>query len=110
VGRVVVLLGPPGSGKSTVGAVLGGLGLRWRDWEPMILERWGSREEFVAAKPVALPWLHDEIVHWIDSDDVLAVIETTGLSDAPLLDRLDRDAGHSCRTFIDSAQPSPWAR
>jgi shikimate kinase len=92
VGRVVVLVGPPGSGKTTIGAALGRLGLRWRDWEPMILARWGSREDFVAEKHLALPWLHDEVVRWIDSAEAPAVLETTGLSDAPLLDRLDREA------------------
>jgi shikimate kinase len=88
VGSAVVLLGPPGSGKSTVGAALGRLGLRWREWEPSILERWRSRDDFIAEKRTALPWLHDEIIRWIDSDRTVAVIETTGLSDAPLLDRL----------------------
>jgi dephospho-CoA kinase len=92
VARVVVLLGPPGSGKSTVGAALGELGFRWREWEPVILERWGSREHFVEEKASALPWLHSEIRDWIDLDHSIAVIETTGLSDAPLLDTLERES------------------
>jgi shikimate kinase len=88
---VVVLLGAPGSGKSTVGEELARRGLRWRDWEVVIVERWGSRDNFVAHKDEALPQLHAEIVEWIDGEGALAVIETTGLSDAPLLDRLERD-------------------
>ncbi len=45
--RVVVLLGPPGCEKSTVGAALRERGLRFREWEQHILDRWGSREAFV---------------------------------------------------------------
>ena len=81
---VVVLLGAPGSGKSAVGEELGRRGLRWRDWELTIVERWGLRDNFVAHKDEALPLLHDEMLEWIDGERPLAVIETTGLSDAPL--------------------------
>ena len=83
--KVVVLLGPPGSGKSTIGEELGRRGLRWREWESLILERWGSRENFLEHKAEALPALHEEILAWIASDRSIAVIETTGLSDAPLI-------------------------
>jgi shikimate kinase len=88
---VVVLLGPPGSGKSTIGERLGSRGLRWRDWESIIVQRWGSRENFVANKADALPALHEEILDWIASDHRTAVFETTGLSDAPLLSALERE-------------------
>jgi shikimate kinase len=93
---VVVLLGPPGSGKSAVGAELGGRGFRWREWEPEIVARWGSREAFVAHKAAALPALHDEIRRWAAAEGGPAVVESTGLSDAPLLDALARD--HQCFT------------
>ena len=59
--QVVVLLGPPGSGKSAVGAALAELGLRWTDRERELLERWGSLEAFVANKTEALRALHDEL-------------------------------------------------
>jgi hypothetical protein len=88
VTRVVVLLGPPAAGKTTVGSALGGLGFRWREWEVTILEQWGSREQFVANKSVALPRLHADIREWIDAPGPAAVIESAGLSDAPLLDAL----------------------
>jgi chloramphenicol 3-O-phosphotransferase len=89
VTRVVVLLGPPGSGKTAIGEALSRGGLRWRNWELEILERWGTRDEFVRNKATALPALHDEIRSWIAAADVPAVFETTGLSDAALLDELD---------------------
>jgi hypothetical protein len=88
---VVVLLGPPGSGKTSVGEELGRLGFRWREWEMAILERWGTRAEFVANKRTALPELQRDVRAWIEADVARAVIETTGLSDGPFLDALARD-------------------
>jgi hypothetical protein len=93
VTRVVVLLGPPAAGKSTIGAELGQLGFRWREWELNILERWGSRDGFVANKAVALPRLHADIRAWIDLPGPTAVIESTGLSDAAFLDTLVHEGG-----------------
>ncbi|MGE0599627.1 MAG: AAA family ATPase [Dehalococcoidia bacterium] len=91
MGRTVVLLGPPGSGKSTIGVELARLGLRWRDWESWILESWGTRERFVANKAEALASLHEAILHFIDGAETPAVIESTGLSDHDFLDRLCQD-------------------
>lgn len=88
---VIVLFGPPASGKSTVGAALGELGFRWREWEMEILARWGSRDSFVANKATALPELQRDIRAWIEDDGPRAVIESTGLSDGPFLDALARD-------------------
>ena len=59
----------------------------------MILERWGTRGAFLRNKAEALPELHDEIERWIDSSPTPAVVESTGLSDARLLDRLQASRG-----------------
>ena len=88
--RAVVLLGAPGAGKSTIGAELGRRGLRWRDWEADLVRRWGGREAFVAAKDHALAALHDEQRAWIVEHGPVAVLESTGLSDAPFLDELQQ--------------------
>jgi shikimate kinase len=96
VSSVVVLLGAPGSGKSAVGVGLAALGFRWREWERSLVERWGSRESFVANKTEALEGLHDEMLAFIDSADAAVAIETTGLSDAEFLD--DLSLGH--RMFV----------
>lgn len=85
---VVVLIAPPGSGKSTVGEELRRRGLRWRDVEAAIFRRWGCRENFVANKTEGLRLLHEEILELINSDGPPVVIETTGLSDSVFLDHL----------------------
>jgi shikimate kinase len=89
VAQVVVLLGPPGSGKTSIGEALAQRGFRWREWEVWILERWGDREGYLRDKATALSELHAEVRRWIAAGPTTAVLETTGLSDAPLLDDLD---------------------
>lgn len=88
---VIVLLGPPGAGKSAIGEELGRRGLRWRSWEQAAVDRWGTRDEFLADKEEALAWLHAEIEAWIETAGTAAVVESTGLSDASFLDRLAAD-------------------
>ena len=88
MGRAVVLLGAPGSGKSSVGHELGLLGLRWREWEPELLARWGGREGFIAHKQAALAEHHGELLTFVDADHAPAILESTGISDAEFIDKL----------------------
>ena len=90
----MVLLGAPGSGKTTVGEELALRGLRWREWELWMLERWGSRQAFLAVKAEALPELHRAIRAWTAEPGPPAAIESTGLSDAAFLDALAGE--HRC--------------
>jgi shikimate kinase len=107
--KVVVLLGPPGSGKSTIAEHLSRRGLRWRDWESIIVQRWSSRENFIANKAEALPALHEEILEWIESERAVAVFETSGLSDAPLLSILESD-GHALVVRLDVSEAEALRR
>jgi len=109
VGDVVVLLGAPGSGKTTVGEELARRGLRWREWELWVLERWGSRDAFVAQKAAALPALHQAMRTWIAEPGPPAAIESTGLSDAAFLDALGHE--HRCLVVrLDVAEAEALAR
>jgi hypothetical protein len=109
VGDVVVLLGAPGSGKTSVGEELARRGLRWREWEPWILEQWGSRDAFVAQKARALPALHHAIRAWIAEAGPPGAIESTGLSDAAFLDALGDE--HRCLVVrLDVAEDEALAR
>jgi shikimate kinase len=91
VGCIVVLLGPPGSGKSTIGAELGRRGLRWREWEQELLQRWGSLEAFAANKEEALAEFRERVLAIADADPAPLLFESTGLSDADFLDRIRRE-------------------
>jgi shikimate kinase len=104
VAAVIVLLGAPGSGKSSIGEALGRRGVRWRDWERILVERWGSRYEFLDHKAAALENHHRELAAWIASDPAPCAIETTGLSDHEWLRQLRRTNGTVvARLQIDEA-------
>ena len=106
VSSVVVLLGAPGSGKSAVGEELAALGLRWREWERAIVERWGSREDFVANKAEVLEVLHDQMRAFVESPGAAVAIETTGLSESAFLDDLSLEH----RLFVVRLDVSPRRR
>jgi len=110
MGRAVVLLGAPGSGKSTVGEELGRLGMRWRDWEPELLNRWGSLEGFIANKTQALQGHHRDLLEFVDADGSPAILESTGLSDREFLERLQKERPDTIVVRLDVSLPEALRR
>jgi hypothetical protein len=86
--RLVILLGPPASGKTALGRLLGERGWRFREWELELLETWGNRENLVAHKTEALAALHQRVRDLAAAPGLPAVYETTGLSDVEFLDQV----------------------
>jgi shikimate kinase len=85
----LVLLGPPGSGKSHLAALLvQRLGLDWIEHEAVLLARWGSRAAFLANKAEALAALEQDLLSRVGARRRTVVFESTGLSDRPMLERL----------------------
>ena len=89
---LIVLIGPPGAGKTHLGQrIHASLGFAFRDAEQELLARYGSSEAFVKEKGTALAALEREIRARLGASRVPVVIESTGLSDAPMLARLEQD-------------------
>jgi shikimate kinase len=89
---IVALLGPSGSGKTYLARLIStSLGLRFHDAEKALLEIHGSREAFLKSKQAALADLERELRARVASSTVDWVIEASGLSDGPMLRRLQAD-------------------
>jgi shikimate kinase len=89
---LIVLLGPPGAGKTHLGRrIQESLGFAFRDVEQELLERYGSREAFVKDKSTALAAQERELRSRLASSPVPIILESTGLSDGPMLARLRQE-------------------
>jgi len=87
--RLVVFLGPPGSGKSHLGELAARrFDLDYVEHEALLLGRWGSREAFIANKAAALDGIEADLRARIGRGHRTVVFESTGLSDRPMLERL----------------------
>ncbi len=85
-------MGPPGSGKSFLGAHLARAGLgSYRELEPILREKFGAEDTFLSNKRAALEFLvrsyRDQLAH----AERPVAIETTGVSDRPILEQLARE-------------------
>jgi shikimate kinase len=85
---LVILLGPPASGKTALGRMLGERGWRFREWELELLDAWRNRENLVAHETEALAALHQRVRDLAAAPGLPAVYETTGLADAEFLDQV----------------------
>jgi shikimate kinase len=88
----IVLMGPPGSGKSVLGHHLAARGIAaYQELEPILRERFGAEDAFRTRKQEALAFLADAYREQIASSPLPVAIESTGLSDRPNLERLMRE-------------------
>lgn len=87
--EAIVLLGPPGSGKTAIGEELAErFGYRYVDYEAVLVEKYGPVELFVRYKKQAIPELHRTILNSIDSAQMPIVVETTALSERDFIENL----------------------
>lgn len=87
--EVLILMGPPGSGKTAVGYELAAsYGYRYTDHEAELVEKYGPVELFVRYKKKAMKELHESIIASIDSSLPPIVFETTALSEKEFVEGL----------------------
>lgn len=86
----VVLMGPPGSGKSFIGKLLARAGVAsYLELEPVLVSRFGSGDEFLRNKAAALAFIRASHIDQLErSTGRPVVLESTGISDRPLIDEL----------------------
>lgn len=85
----IVLMGPPGSGKSYLGRALRDASVaRYEEVEPLFVARFSTGASFAARKDEALAFIRGRYERQLGVPGLPVVIETTGLSDRPMLDDL----------------------
>ncbi|MGI9328081.1 MAG: hypothetical protein ACR2PZ_22865 [Pseudomonadales bacterium] len=86
---LVYLMGPPGSGKSTLGNELNRLGIAdFTDLEPMLVRKYGSGEKFAKQRPMVHRWIRNFYREQLTTVSLPVVVETTGIGDRPFLEEL----------------------
>jgi shikimate kinase len=87
----IVLMGPPGSGKSFVGNRLRERGImRYTELEPILVQRFGTGAEFLANKAAAVRFIRESYAELLRPGRGPVALESTGVSDRPLLEELLR--------------------
>jgi shikimate kinase len=87
----LVLMGPPGSGKSFLGRHLAATRVAaYVEMEPLLAERFGRGEAFAARIAEAGAFLWSSYVDQLATSKLPVAFESTGVSDRALLDALHR--------------------
>jgi predicted kinase len=85
----LVLMGPPGSGKSFLGRRLRQSGVAsYVELEPILVDRFGQGAEFASNKQAALELISQSYTRQLESGEELVVFESTGISDRSVLESL----------------------
>jgi predicted kinase len=85
----LVLMGPPGSGKSFLGRRLHECGIAsYVELEPILVNRFGQGSEFASNKQAALELICQSYTRQLESREQLVAFESTGISDRSVLESL----------------------
>lgn len=87
----IVLLGPPGSGKSHLGRLLAAKGaVRYVEFEPMLIQKFGTGAAFARKKDEALQFLKFSYFKLLQDGGLPLAIESTGFSERHIIVEIAR--------------------
>jgi hypothetical protein len=86
---LIQLMGPPGTGKSTLGAELDRQGVvSYTELEPILVERFGRGEEFARHRPTAHEWIWSFYRRELQTSPLPVAMETTGIAGRGFLEEI----------------------
>lgn len=86
---LIQLMGPPGSGKSTLGRELDRQGVvSYTELEPILVERFGRGEEFARHRPKAHEWIWSFYRRALQTSPLPVAMETTGIAGRDFLEEI----------------------
>lgn len=92
--RGIVLMGPPGSGKSFIGNTLARRGIaRYVELEPILVKKFGKGSEFLSNKAAALAFIRESYRTQLNEAAGPIAIESTGVSDRAFIEEMVREHG-----------------
>jgi len=101
--RMILLMAPPGSGKSTLGNELNRQGVAsYTELEPKLKEMFGKGEEFAKHRPKAHLWIWEFYRRELKEATLPVVMETTGIAGRDFIDEMSSQYG---MLFVKLATP-----